>query len=144
MQMIPANELVAPSTSTVCRADPLFRDVTELHTHGGAFTSIGGDMINNVNNQYQTHHHHHHHHAKPSDGAPDNPSTDPLHSTPNVDVLALLKAVSNQRKIQQDTFGKATPKTGEWMLTYEKLAEWQDPTSGLNLMCGSGIREYLP
>jgi hypothetical protein len=139
--MVTANELAAPSTSRVCRADNLFNNVTDLHTHGGTFTSVGRDMI--MNNQYHNHTHNHYH-PKGSDGAPDNPSADPLDSTPSVDVLALLKAVSNQRKIQQDTFSKATPKTGEWMLTYEKLAEWQDPTSSLDMMCGSGIREYLP
>jgi hypothetical protein len=113
--------------ASVSREDNPFRNLTELHLHGGTFTSIGGDMINN---HYHTHYH-------------PNPSNDPSASAPKVDVLAILKAVSNQRKLQQDTLGKATPKTGGWMLKHEKLAMWQDPKSGLDMMCGSGMREQL-
>jgi hypothetical protein len=113
----------------VCRADNPFRNVTELHAHGGSFTSIGRD-VNNVQLNYNVEIHHH---SNPQDNSSD--------SAPKVDILDILKAVSNQRKIQQDTFSKATPKTCEWMLKHKKLAAWQDPKSGLSMMCGSGIRE---
>jgi hypothetical protein len=132
MQTRTASVLTAPSTSSVCRANNPFRNVTELHAHGGSFTSIGGDVHNNVQLNYNVEIHHHF-----------NPNDDSSDSAPEVDVLAILNAVSNQRKIQQDTLSKATPKTGGWMLRHEKLAVWQDPKSGLDMMCGSGMRESL-
>jgi hypothetical protein len=135
MQTRTASELTAPSTSGVCRADNPFRNVTELHAHGGSFTSIGRDVNNNVQLNYNNNLNHIeiHHHSYPNDHSSD--------SAPKVDVLAVLKTVSNQRKIQQDTLSKATPKTGAWMLRHEKLAVWQDPKSGLDMLCGSGMRE---
>ncbi|KAH6910107.1 ankyrin repeat-containing domain protein [Coprinopsis sp. MPI-PUGE-AT-0042] len=84
-------------------------------------------------------HIHAHYHSNPDVAGGPSKSTSHYFETPQVDVMAILKPVSNYRKIQQDTFSKATPKTGEWMLKHEKIAVWQDPTSSLDMMCGSGI-----
>ncbi|KAH6910052.1 hypothetical protein BKA70DRAFT_1424554 [Coprinopsis sp. MPI-PUGE-AT-0042] len=84
-------------------------------------------------------HMHTHYHSNPDFAGEPSKSTSHHFETPKVDVMAILKPISNYRKVQQDTLSKATPKTGEWMLKHEKIAVWQDPTSGLDMMCGSGI-----
>ncbi|KAH6910126.1 hypothetical protein BKA70DRAFT_1466413 [Coprinopsis sp. MPI-PUGE-AT-0042] len=127
LQMRTAAELSPPTASIEANVYPtgtLFPNVSELHTEGGTFASIGGNVYN--------------------DNRTVNVGCDQSNITPSeapkVDVMAILKTVSNYRKIQQDTFSKATPKTGEWMLKHEKIAAWQDPKSSLDMMCGSGIR----
>lgn len=134
MQTGATNKLGTPSSARETNATPAG---THFHVHGGSYTSIGRDM----NNNYRSTHTHSHLHSNAFDGKLSNHNTGTVDLEPRVNVLALLKTVSNYRKIQQDMFSKATPKTGEWILNYKELSEWQTPKSSLTMMCGSGIRE---
>jgi hypothetical protein len=59
------------------------------------------------------------------------------------DVKAILKAISNLRKIQQDTLAKATPGTVEWLFSTCYFTVWWDRSGNFKVLWGSGIRRFI-
>ena len=52
----------------------------------------------------------------------------------------IIDAISNYRKIQQDTLAKATPGTILWLLECEEFKLFVDIDGFLKIMWGSGMR----
>ncbi|KAH6888383.1 hypothetical protein BKA70DRAFT_1235469 [Coprinopsis sp. MPI-PUGE-AT-0042] len=55
------------------------------------------------------------------------------------DLKAILDAIANMRKIQQDTLAKATPGTLEWLFKSQFFGSWWDMNSDRMMVWGSGI-----
>ena len=83
----------------------------ETHIENSTFNDIGRDQ-----------HNHYHYH-----GVPDK-------------LKAILDAISNYRKIQQDTLAKATPGTILWLLECKEFKLFVDVDGSLKIMWGSGMR----
>ena len=60
---------------------------------------------------------------------------------PSITISEILRRVPNMRKIHLDILSKATTGTGIWVLKTKKFTLWLDPSSGLRILWGTGIRK---
>ena len=56
---------------------------------------------------------------------------------------AIMEAISNYRRIQQDTLAKATPGTILWLLECKEFRLFVDVDGSLKFMWGSGMRAFF-
>ena len=88
----------------------------DAQVHNSSIIVAGRDHVQNITNNYISTH-------KPSNK-----------------LTALLDAIVNFRKIQQDTLAKATPGTILWLLECEEFTLFMDIDGTLKIMWGSGMR----
>ncbi|KAH6905339.1 ankyrin repeat-containing domain protein [Coprinopsis sp. MPI-PUGE-AT-0042] len=88
------------------------QDVHSIH-NDGHMNVVGRDSI-----RYHTHLHYH---------------------GTTVDLESVMRAIPNFRKIHQDTWAKAAPGTGMWLLRSDTISLWLEPNGDLKIIWGSGI-----
>ena len=59
------------------------------------------------------------------------------------DIKAILDAVTNYRRMQQDTLAKATPGTIQWFFKWKEFRLFIDVNGDLRILWGSGMRTSL-
>ena len=59
------------------------------------------------------------------------------------DIEAILDAVTNYRRIQQDTLAKATPGTIQWFFKWKEFEVFIDVNGNLRILWGSGMRKFF-
>ncbi|KAH6909650.1 hypothetical protein BKA70DRAFT_1426069 [Coprinopsis sp. MPI-PUGE-AT-0042] len=124
--------LVAPPLRPVPRNVSGIQGAHDFQIHNSNISVVGGDSHTHTHTHAHTHVHH--------------------HGTTARDLQTILDAISNIRKIQQDTLAKATPGTIVWPFDCREFRLFVDLDGVLKLMWGSGIpgagkrrflREYL-